>query len=93
MYESRKATRGGSERATHLAFRHGPQSLNQLKPLFGPVSLFNIVQPRDGQLHHSLDGAFQLSVFLTQDIYTRVELRIVSRVVLELDNGSYKPRC
>jgi hypothetical protein len=44
--------------------------------------LLNVVQPRDGQLHHSLNGAFQLTVFLAQDIYARVELRIVSRVVL-----------
>lgn len=71
-----------SEGTTYLAFRHGPQSFDQFKPLFGPVSLLNVVQPRDGQLHHSLNGAFQLTVFLAQDIYTRVELRIVSRVVL-----------
>jgi hypothetical protein len=84
MYELGKvdAASGGSERATHLAFGHSPQSFDQFKPLFGPVSLLNIVQPRDGQFHHGLNGAFQLTVFLAQDIYTRVELRIVSRVVL-----------
>jgi hypothetical protein len=82
------SVRGGA----HLALRHSPQRLDQLKPLFGPVFLFDRVQPRHGQLHHTLDGALQLTVFLAQDAYARVELRIVSRVVLELDDRLHKPR-
>jgi len=83
----------GQTSAAHLALRHGTESLDQLEPPFDPVSLFNLVQPRHGHFHHSLDGAFQLTVFLAQDAYTRVELHIISRIVLELDNALYEPRC
>ena len=78
--------------ATYLSLRHGTQSLHQFEPLFDPVSLLNLVQPRHRQLHHGLDGAFQLTVFLAQDAYTRVELRVISRVVFELDDGFHEPR-
>ena len=80
---------GGQTSAAYLALRHGTQRLHQLEPPFHTVSLFNLVEPRHGHLHHSLDSAFQLTVFLAQDAYARVELRIISRVVLELDNGFY----
>ena len=76
----------------YLALRHSTQSLDQFEPLFDPISLLNLVQPRHRQLHHGLDGAFQLAMFLAQDAYTRVELRIISRLVLELDNRLDEPR-
>lgn len=85
MYALVTFARGGGERATHLALRHSPQSLDQFKPLFDSVSLLDLIQPCHSKLYHSLNRAFQLTVFLAQDAYTRVELYIVSCVVLELD--------
>lgn len=86
MYELRcMKKRRRRARATYLALRHSPQSLDQFKPLFGSVSLLDLIQPCHGSLHHSLNRAFQLTVFLAQDAYTRVELRILSCVILVLD--------
>ena len=78
--------------AAYLSLRHSTQSLDQFEPLFDPISLLNLVQPRHRQLHNGLNGAFQLAMFFAQDGYTRVELRIISRVVLELYDGLNESR-
>lgn len=67
---------------TRLALRYGTQRLNQLEPRFNPVSLLDLVQPGHCILYHNLDGAFQLAVLLAQRADARIELRVVSRVVL-----------
>lgn len=79
-------------RVTRLALRYAPQRLDQLEPLFGTVSLLDLVQPGHGQLHHTLDGALQLAVLLAQRIDAQVELRVVSRVVLQLDDRFHESR-
>jgi hypothetical protein len=71
-------------RVTRLALRYSPQRLDQLEPRFGPVSLLDLVQPGHRLLHHNLDGAFQLAMLLAQCVNARVELLVVSRVVLQL---------
>ena len=79
-------------RVTRLALRYGPQRLDQLEPRFDPVSLLDLVQPGHRQLHHNLDGAFELAVLLAQCVDTRVELHVVPRVVLKLDDRFHESR-
>lgn len=77
---------------TYLSLCNSAKSLYQLKPFVRAMGFLDIVQPGHSKLDKSLDGSFELAMFLTEKRHRRIQQSKIFGIVCVLGNGLNEKR-